>query len=63
MVNNKMKKTYITPNSLTVVLNMRSHLLVDSGTSVTVNPTNEVSTNFTKENSNITDINIWDEEW
>ena len=56
-----MKKTYISPSFMTVTLNLRSHLLVDSaGTqSVTVNIDDEITgtTNFAKE------INIWDEEW
>ena len=57
-----MKKTYISPSSLTVALNLRSHLLVDSAgsSSVTTDPGEEIGddTNFARENKS-----VWDEEW
>ena len=63
MVNNKMKKTYISPSFLTVTLNMRSNLLVDSGTGVTADPNSSVSSNFVRENNTVSDVNVWDNEW
>ena len=59
-----MKKTYISPSSLTVTINSRNHLLIDSGTGMTVNASESVSGNFVKEdNPPISDVNVWDNEW
>lgn len=67
MVNNKMKKTYISPNSLIVVLGTRNHLmdvsLQNNGadlSSVSFDTTsdNAGGSQLTKENKS-----IWDDEW
>jgi len=60
-----MKKTYIIPTELIVELNSGAicqSLIIGSGNgsdSTTGNGTDLVK----EENSNITDINIWDDEW
>lgn len=56
-----MKKTYIAPVLSVTEIRLQSHLLVDSGTGVTVNSNEEVTTNFTKGNSSR--YNVWDDDW
>lgn len=59
-----MKKTYISPELLSVTLNVRTHILDGSlpintggGDDNTIGDAGEI---LTKENKN---VNVWDEEW
>jgi len=57
------KKIYIMPDICVVAIKLQGHLLQDS---MTVDPNQDVTTNFTREfdnNSSISGKNVWDEEW
>ena len=56
------KKTYIMPDICVVAIKLKAHLLQAS---MNVDPNQEVTSNFTREydNSDISDNNVWDDEW
>lgn len=57
-----MKKTYISPKLISVNVRTASHLLVDSGPrGITVDATQEVTTNFVKRDRS--SYNVWDDDW
>ena len=56
-----MKKSYIKPELFTTIIQLQSHLLVDS---VTVDTTQEVDEFFVKEDYSFRDrSNVWDDDW
>lgn len=65
MVNNEMKKTYITPDMLSVTLNTKAGILLqesltiynEGGEGKTITGSEQI---LTKESR---DINLWDNEW
>lgn len=59
---NMKKKTYIMPDICVVAIKLKDHLLQQS---MIVDSNQEVNSNFTREydNSDISDKNVWDNEW
>ena len=59
-----MKKTYITPEALTVVLGSKMQMMTGSTPSdVTVNPGGGSVGAGSVETKGVSNVNVWDEEW
>lgn len=57
-----MKKKYIVPVIEAYEVRLTSQLLTDSYNGVTVDPSQEVNTNFVKEDASPS-YNVWDDDW
>ncbi len=57
-----MKKKYIVPVIEAYEVRLTSQLLTDSDNGVTVDPNQEVNTNFVKEDASPS-YNVWDDDW
>ena len=59
-----MKKTYVSPLLTSVNIQLEGHLLIDSGTGLSVDANSTVNTNFVKEDqSSLRSYNVWDDDW
>ena len=57
-----MKKTYITPETLTVALGT-CQMMAASNPDVTINSLGSVNAGQVGSKEAVSDVNVWDEEW